>query len=174
MPEDRSLPSLLVELGDWADIATERVETGRLPLALEALQSVSTLAGRALALVEPPPVPVPVPVPVPPTPKPPTTDSFGGSYGYGHDPAFDLYPNGEDGPHFGTPLYWPAYRARRRTSTVQPAAPEPLVQTGICQGSSWRSGLVLTHGSPVSLVHPTTLLENSSEGSCEGLESCWS
>jgi hypothetical protein len=107
MPEDRSLPSLLVELGDWADIATERVETGRLPLALEALQSVSTLAGRALALVEPPPVPVPVPVPVPPTPKPPTTDSFGGSYGYGHDPAFDLYPNGEDGPHFGTPLYCP-------------------------------------------------------------------
>jgi hypothetical protein len=57
---------------------------------------------RAMPLVAPP-----APTPDPPTPKPPTTDSFGGTYDASHGYAFDLYPNGEDGPHYGVPLVCP-------------------------------------------------------------------
>jgi hypothetical protein len=40
------------------------------------------------------------------TPK--QTDSFGGTYGPEHGLAFDLYPNGEDGPHKGYVFKCPA------------------------------------------------------------------
>jgi hypothetical protein len=42
-------------------------------------------------------------------PEPPTTDSFGGTYGGSeHGLAFDHYPGGEDGPHYGTAYHCPA------------------------------------------------------------------
>lgn len=44
----------------------------------------------------------------PPLPPPPPYDSFGGTWGPEHGLAFDLYPNGEDGPHDGYRFTCPA------------------------------------------------------------------
>jgi hypothetical protein len=41
-------------------------------------------------------------------PPPTTYDSFGGTWGPEHGEAFDLYPNGEDGPHYGYQFRCPA------------------------------------------------------------------
>jgi hypothetical protein len=41
-------------------------------------------------------------------PAPPPYDSFGGTWGAEHGQAFDLYPNGEDGPHGGYVFRCPA------------------------------------------------------------------
>jgi hypothetical protein len=69
-----------------------------------------------------------VPEPGTPPPEPPVGyDSFGGTYDASHGLAFDHYPNGEDGPHFGTAYHCSA----AGTVTRYSFGPGPLGPT--CQ-----------------------------------------
>lgn len=69
---------------------------GKMGVMVDAAGQIQDLVGKA------------PPGEQPGEPPPVAYDSFGGSWGAEHNPAFDLYPQGEEGPHFGYPFPCPA------------------------------------------------------------------
>lgn len=85
----------------------DRLNTARYELRESDPEAAWTYVGEAARLTENLPDDAVVPPPPPPPPVA-TMDSFGGTYDASHGMAFDLYPNGEDGPHPGFAFFCPA------------------------------------------------------------------
>jgi hypothetical protein len=121
--------ALLQEVQTLVDRARFETRAIDMEAAWSEVGVASVLLGQARDLLGSGPGPKPGPGPEPPPgpgPEPsPGTDSFGGSYGPEHDPAFDLYPNGEEGPHRGHVFRCPTRGRVEKYSVISPLGSGP-------------------------------------------------